>query len=107
MNYRVVLTENAKANLGSYFERAAANAPATAIHWLERFQQSLQSLSHAPQRCPLAPENEFVTEEIRQLVVGRKSGAFRALFLVDQDEVRILHIRRAAMDLATPADLLP
>jgi plasmid stabilization system protein ParE len=105
MTYRVVLTENAKANLRHYYTRAAEHAPQTAAKWLTRIQESLQRLSEQPERCPLAPENEAITEEVRQFRFGSRAGTYRALFVISSDEVRILHIRRAAMDTASPDEL--
>lgn len=105
MTYRVVITANAKANLRDYYERAAKNAPETAANWLNRFHAALQTLASQPERCPLAAENFLVEPEIRQFNFGRRVGTYRALFTVVDDEVRILHIRRAAMGTAKSDDL--
>lgn len=106
MNFRVVLTETAKSNLSHYYLRAAEFAPLTAGKWLDRFQQALATLSEHPERCTLAPENDAVQVEVRQLRFGKRAGAYRALFTIEGDEVRVLHIRRAAMDIAAPDELL-
>ena len=53
----------------------------------------------------LAPENAFVEPEIRQLIFGRRQAAYRALFTIAGNEIRVLHIRRATRDWATPDDL--
>jgi len=105
MNFRVIITDNAKANLRQYYLRAADSAPETAARWLNRFQEVLQSLSSQPQRCALAPENQAVDEEVRQFIFGNRTGTYRALFSIDKDEIRVLHIRRAAMDVATADEL--
>ena len=63
MNYRVVITANAKSNLREYYERAAKHAPETAANWLNRFHDALQTLASNPERCPLAAENSLVEEE--------------------------------------------
>ncbi|HEX5444509.1 MAG TPA: type II toxin-antitoxin system RelE/ParE family toxin [Pirellulales bacterium] len=105
MNYRVVVQPNAKSDLRNYFLTAAEHAPRTAARWLERFEAALASLSLNPCRCALAPENDALEIEIRQLVFGKRRGAFRALFTVVKDEVHVLHIRRATMKTATPNEL--
>jgi plasmid stabilization system protein ParE len=64
----VVVTENAKSNLRSYYERAAQEAPETAAAWLTRFESALESLSDNPAKCILAPENELVTKLAWRLV---------------------------------------
>lgn len=106
MKYRVVVTENGKANLQSYYLHAAGRAPLTADRWLNRFQKALAALASNPERCSLAPENDVVASEIRQLLFGKHPSVFRALFTVAADEVQVLHIRRATMDTATPDELL-
>lgn len=106
MTYRVVVTENAKANLRSYYSHAASRAPLTAERWLDRFETALATLASNPQRCTLAPENDVVAVEIRQLFFGKPPSIYRALFTIAGDEVRILHIRRGAMDTARPDELL-
>ncbi|MBA3481371.1 MAG: type II toxin-antitoxin system RelE/ParE family toxin [Pirellulales bacterium] len=105
MTYRVVVTATAKQNLRSAYLWAAQRAPLTAAAWLERFAVHLELLANFPERGQLAPENNLVEEEIRQSIFGRRQGAYRALYTIVGDEVRVLHIRRAARDWATADDL--
>lgn len=107
MTYRVVVTAAAKQNLRSAYHWAAQRAPLTAAAWLERFEIHLESLASFPERGQLAPENNLVDEEIRQSIFGRRQGAYRALYTIVGDEVRVLHVRRAARDWATADDLRP
>ena len=52
-----------------------------------------------PKRCPLARENDYFSQEIRQLVYGKGRNLYRSLFTVLEEQevptVRILHIRHA------------
>jgi plasmid stabilization system protein ParE len=105
MKYEVVVTAAAKQNLRSAYHWAAERAPQTALIWLDRFEAELHSLESFPERCELAPENSLVEAEIRQLIYGRRQGAYRALFTIVGDEVRVLHIRRAVRDWATAEEL--
>jgi plasmid stabilization system protein ParE len=107
MSYRVVLTQNAKQDLRAACLHAAQHAPQTAARWLDRVHAALQTLSEHPLRCPLAPENELVKEEIRQFLFGRggSSSVWRALFTLQGSDVQVLHVRRASRDLARPEDL--
>lgn len=100
MSYRVVITANAKGNLRNYYLHAAQHAPVTAVGWLSRFEAALTTLANNPQRCGIAPENDAVDEEIRQFSFGRRYSVYRVLFTIVEDEVRVLHIRRAVMDTA-------
>jgi plasmid stabilization system protein ParE len=105
MTYQVVITDAAKQNLRDAYRWAAERAPHTAALWLQRFENELQTLDHLPERFQLAAENAFVEPDIRQLVFGRHQTAYRALFTIVGNEVRVLHIRRATRDWATPDDL--
>lgn len=53
-----------------------------------------------PKRCSLARENQYFSQEIRQLIYGKGRNSYRILFtIVETNEiaiVRILHIRHAA-----------
>jgi plasmid stabilization system protein ParE len=106
MTYNVVVTAAAKQNLRNAYLWAAERAPHTAALWLQRFEAELQTLAKSPERFQLAPENALVEPEIRQLIFGRRQSAYRALYTIVGDQVRILHIRRAARDWAKPADLV-
>jgi hypothetical protein len=66
-----------------------------------RFEKELQSLSYSPPRGQIAPENNLVEQEIRQIIFGRRQGAFRVLYTIAEKEVQIFHIRRASRDWAT------
>ena len=50
-----------------------------------------------PERCPLARENDYFSQEIRQLLYGQKRNSYRILFTIVESEevstIRILHIR--------------
>ncbi len=51
-----------------------------------------------PKRCPLAKENEYFSQEIRQLLYGQRRNSYRILFTVLEEvfTVRILHIRHSS-----------
>jgi plasmid stabilization system protein ParE len=103
--YRVTITATAKQNLRDGYVWAAQHAPESAARWLGRFYDALQTLSTNPERCGVAPESVLVGCEVRQFLFGKGRNVWRALFLIDDDEVRVLHVRRAAMDVARPEDL--
>ena len=105
MKYFVIVTEKAKDDLRHYYAVAAEHAPATAARWLNRFEESLQTLCENPTRCTLAPENDLVEQSIYQFFYGKRSGRYRALFSIEANQVFVLHIRRGTMDKATEHDL--
>jgi hypothetical protein len=49
-----------------------------------------------PSRCSLAFENNFFSEEIRQLIYGKGRSAYRILFTIADDTVQVLFVRHAA-----------
>lgn len=101
---RVVIQPPALQDLDKAYDWTAERAPETASIWLSRFQAAIATLRDNPQRCAVASESRLVTYEIRQLVFGRRVGAFRVLFTIRMDTVRILHIRRAARDFLNAQD---
>lgn len=62
--------------------------------------EAIESLSQLPKRCPLARENQYFSQEIRQLLYGRGRNSYRILFTVLEEQegaiVRILHIRHVS-----------
>jgi hypothetical protein len=64
------------------------------VRWVNRFGEVLASLEENPRRQPVAPESEEFPEEIRHITFStRKGRTYRALFLIVEDEVRVLRIR--------------
>ncbi|MFK0729886.1 MAG: type II toxin-antitoxin system RelE/ParE family toxin [Gloeotrichia echinulata HAB0833] len=60
----------------------------------------IESLSQMPKRCSLARENDYFSQEIRQIIYGRGRNSYRIIFTILVGEeistVRVLHIRHAA-----------
>lgn len=71
----------------------------TASQWYSGLLQAIGTLSQMPKRCSLARENEYFSQEIRQLLYGKGRNSYRILFAILEEQkvptVRILHIRRA------------
>jgi len=105
MKYCVVVQPPALEDLEEAYLWAAQRAPQTAARWYNRFRLALQTLDSNPDRCALAPEDAEVEPEIRQFLFGKKPNVFRALFTIDENTVRILHIRRASRRIMTAEEL--
>lgn len=58
-------------------------------------EDAIASLNTFPERCPLAPESGSFPFEVRQLLYGHKPHVYRILFTIDEQVVKILHIRHA------------
>lgn len=103
--YEVVLHSKAQADLDDAYLNAARHAPQTASRWVDRFEQALTTLSQNPERCPLAAESRFTSEDVHEFHYGRRPNVFRVLFWIDGFRVRILRIRRAARRSLTSGEI--
>jgi plasmid stabilization system protein ParE len=95
MAHRVLLQRLAVQDLQDAFAWARRHAPVAAARWLARFQSALQTLDTNPQRYGLAREALKAGLELREFTFGKRPAAFRAIYLVQDDTVRVLRIRRA------------
>ncbi len=79
MVYRVRQTAQADSELDAILEwLLAQGAGSAAISWIDLLQETVQTLSRLPHRCPLALEDAEFPYEVRQLVYGRKPHQYRS-----------------------------
>jgi plasmid stabilization system protein ParE len=107
MPYRVDITDVAYAEVAQAFAWLARRSAAAAERWRQGLFGVIDSLSELPERCPLAPEEEWFRGGLRQLMYGKRQHAYRVLFRVRGDVVLVLRVRRGAQALLTPDDLPP
>ena len=74
----------------------AEQAPEAADRWFDSVYDTIGSLEIFPERCPLAPESEFLNSEIREIFHGRRLYKYRILFTASENEVHVLHVRHGA-----------
>lgn len=103
--YRLIIQPPAFHDLDEAYQWIRERAPQAAVRWFNGFVEALNSLTTSPERCGLAPENDAVEPEIRQLLYGRQCGVYRALFTITRNDVRVLHIRHAARQTMTADEL--
>lgn len=100
MKYCIEISSVAEAEADSAFLSLSQVAPTKASQWYAGLLQAIESLSQMPKRCRLARENEYFTQEIRQLLYGKGRSSYRILFTILEGQevstVRILHIRHAS-----------
>jgi plasmid stabilization system protein ParE len=101
MSYRIDFSSTAKAEADAAFLRFSQFAqPERAQEWYQGLMKAVSSLQQMPNRCGLARENDFFSQEVRQLIYGRGKSTYRVLFTILEDQkvptVRILHVRNAA-----------
>src|SRR5438132_11230856 len=104
MTYCVIILAEPEREAYDAFLWLAEAAPEAAVAWLRGLRAAIATLSSHPRRCPLAPEDAFFVEEIRQLLYGRQRGIYRVLFEVRDDEqtVYILHVVHGAREHLLP-----
>jgi plasmid stabilization system protein ParE len=101
--YLVEFTRTAEREIEEIAEWIAADSLEAAGRWLDDLLAVVDRLETMPSRCPLAPENESHTEEIRQLIFGR----YRVLFTIQPGRVVILHVRHGARLPLRPERAIP
>ncbi len=94
MNYKIELTPTAEAELWADFTYIHEQAPLNAQHWLEAIYKAIATLETFPSRCAVAPENQYLDDELRHLLFK----SHRIIFRIDQQKeiVQILHVRHAS-----------
>ena len=104
MEYRVILTDSAIADIEEIFGVVLQEAPLKGHAWANAMLDALNSLGTLPKRYPLAREGEAARRPIRCLLFGKGHGIYRALYEVEEQPKRvwILHVRHGAR-----ADLEP
>ena len=94
MAFRVETSAQAESDANSILEwLLSEHAGETGIRWFLALDDAIAPLASFPERCPLAPETGRLPFEVRQLLYGRKPHAYRILFTIEGDTVKILHIR--------------
>ena len=95
MTYEVVIQPRALRDLNESQTWAAKHAPLTARRWVNRFIDHLHTLARNPERCGLADEARKAKREVRQLLFGKRPNVYRALFVIEARQVRVVRVLRA------------
>ena len=103
MVYRVRILPGALQDARNYYEFIATYSPETAVIWFEGLFEVVDSLSTMPNRCPIAPEASLVGMEIRCLGYQK---FYRILYSIDENTVRIYHIRHTSQEFMDPENFL-
>jgi plasmid stabilization system protein ParE len=94
MTYRVEISVQAERDGNVILEwLVAQGAGGAGRQWFIALEEAIASLDQLPERCPLAAENREFPFEVRQLLFGKKRHVYRVLFAVEDQLVRVLHIR--------------
>jgi hypothetical protein len=107
MSFRVELTAGAYADLERLMAWLEERLSAAAADRLSaRFYKALDRLESRPFSCGLAYENRYFPQEVRHLLFEVWKGKpYRALFIVQDDVVKILCIRAPGEKPVKPKDV--
>jgi plasmid stabilization system protein ParE len=98
--HRVEPTDKALVDAGEAYFWINEGSERAALRWYEGLMKAFRSLEKNPLRCPLAPENAFFEEEIRQLSYGK----YRILLTVEGETVFVLRVRHGAREYLKPEE---
>ena len=85
--YDVVVTPEAEAGVIAAFRYIYDSSPLNASKWLRALHRKISTLERFPRRCPIAREQEYFDQELRQLVFK----SHRIIFYID-DASRIVRV---------------
>ena len=94
--WRVIVERPAQEDIAEAHRWLAERDPEAADRWFNSLYDTIGSLEAFPERCPLAPESQFFSVEIRETFHGRRQHTYRVLFTVAGTQVHILHVRHGA-----------
>jgi len=96
MKYSATISGPALDDIDRAYTWLARRTPMHAPEWYNGLLDAILSLEDNPLRCPLAPEDDEASEEIRQLLYGRRPHMYRVVFSIRNETVWILHVRHGA-----------
>ena len=91
MAFQVDITETALTDAEEYvrFIRRNGSDPNAADRWFRGLGEAINSLGELPERCPMIPEQEDFSLELRHLIYY----SHRIIFRVQQDANRVIVYR--------------
>lgn len=107
MRFRVTVQPQAKEDIARNAIWWADNhSVEQAIKWAEVVEEQLTDLEKNPDRFGFADENDQYDYDLRQMPLGLgKRRSYRAVFIIKDDAVQVLTIRRASQDAIVPGGL--
>ena len=99
MSYVVLLMRQAELDAQTIFDWLSQRSPAGALRWYDALDEALHRLEDRPEACGRCPESDDFPETIRECFFKTKRGrAYRLLFTIVGQQVRVLHVRGPGQD---------
>jgi plasmid stabilization system protein ParE len=107
MKYRVTILPQARRDIDRNADWwAEHHSVEQALRWSNAVYDQLETLAEFPERNSLSRENAEFPYEIRDKLLGLGSQpSYRAVFMIKDDTVYVLSVRRAAQDVLRPSDV--
>jgi plasmid stabilization system protein ParE len=103
MKHRIELAATAKADIREQVRWLRDQiSPAAADRWLAGLDKVVATLETWPMRFPTIAGNDKFTEELRELLYGKRKSKHRAIYTVRGDTVFVLYVRHSARDELEP-----
>lgn len=107
MTHNVRILSAAQRDIERCFAFIAQRSPRGAANWFNQFAETRDSLGVDPHQRALAPESDYVSYDLRQVMFRtRKGKPYRILFTVHSGEVLVLRVRGPGQDFV-PTDEVP
>ena len=102
-DFRVVLSDEARANVGTIYEWIAERSAPGASRWYRAFLRTLDSLTNNADRCPVAPESRQFSEVVRNVTFRmRSSRTYRVRFAIQDSGCTCFICPRPRQDWVDP-----
>jgi plasmid stabilization system protein ParE len=105
MPFRVVFRPRARADVAAATAWLAGKGPAAVARWRAGLLGVVRKLEDNPTLYPAADEAADLGVDLRELLYGRRTSAYRVLFTITGQTVNILRVRHAAQDRLRPGDV--
>ena len=94
MTFRVRILRRAERDAQQIFDWIVQSSPEGAVRWWNALTTAVAKLTSTPTGYGLAPEDEWADYELRQFLFKTRRGrTYRGVFVVVENEVRVLRIR--------------
>ncbi len=105
MKFHVIVTPEAQAGIRESFLYIHDRSPLNASRWLQRLYRKIDTLERMPERCSSAREQEYLEEDLRQLVFK----PHRIVFQIDKPQktgwvLWVHHAKRRGIGEPPPED---
>ena len=106
MTFSVWVTAGAQSDVRLILHWLSERSPAGADAWYHRWLETLDQLQRRADSAGLAPESEDHPEAIRQVLFKTRRGRnYRALFVIRDRDVFVLHVRGPGQDYLRPEEI--